>query len=139
VEKGGVGVKILVVEDMQYRIDALRAWHIGADFYVTDNTELAIEWLQALGSFDRIYLDHDLANEHYAVVEADHDQRKYTRLQGTGMDVAEWLRDHPEASPDATIVCHSLNPTGRYRMVMTLIDGGRRGVISQPFSMYTPI
>ena len=51
----------------------------------------AIQFLEAR-TYHTIYLDHDLGTE-----------------PAVGRDVARWLIEHPEQSPDASIIVHSVN------------------------------
>jgi hypothetical protein len=64
-----------------------------------------------------IFLDHDLALEHYELEMADDGL--------TGYVVACWLAEHPERQTEADIIIHSLNFPGSDRMRQCLQDAGR--------------
>jgi CheY-like chemotaxis protein len=114
-------VKILIVEDNSERIDWFHNALTGHEIDVTAAVSVAVAWLAA-GQYDAIFLDHDLAEHHYAY----QDGRPSPYDDETGYAVALWLGANPAASPGARIVVHSMNwPAGR-RMVEALEDGDRK-------------
>jgi CheY-like chemotaxis protein len=108
--------RILIVEDDERR----RSWFDKrfADYQrdTTDDVSVAIQLLLER-DYELIFLDHDLALEHYALEMADDGL--------TGYVVASWLAEHPESQPDAQIIVHSLNYPGSDRMVKCLQRAGR--------------
>jgi CheY-like chemotaxis protein len=89
-------MRILIVEDKQRRVDWFRKKYgpegEGHEIHVTDDPDRAIELLQHLHPFDRLYLDHDLNRE-----------------PKVGRDVSTWLIAHPENNPDLEIITHTVN------------------------------
>ena len=108
--------RILIVEDDVMR----RSWfHQELPQYERDTTHevsVAVDWL-AEREYSLIFLDHDLAEEHYLSEMSDDGLTGYT--------VAEWLAQHPEQQPGAQIIIHSLNYAGAQRMLDVLHDAGR--------------
>ena len=109
--------RVLVVEDDVVR----RAWFerqfARYERDVTDQVTVAIQWL-GQRDYDLIFLDHDLAEEHYFEVMADDGL--------TGYVVAAWLADNPDRQIEAQIIIHSLNYPGSDRMLEVLRSAGRR-------------
>jgi CheY-like chemotaxis protein len=109
--------RILLVEDDNGR----RSWFgnrfTGHELDTTDDVAVAVEWLSSR-EYDLIFLDHDLALEHYAQEMADDGL--------TGYVVAAWLAEHPECQPDCEIIIHSLNFSGSARMQQCLQNAGRK-------------
>jgi CheY-like chemotaxis protein len=108
--------RILIVED-----DYARCLWFQREFarYERDTTldvSVAVNWL-AEREYTLIFLDHDLAEEHYALEMADDGLTGYT--------VAAWLAAHPERQPQAQIIIHSLNYVGAQRMLDVLQSAGR--------------
>jgi len=83
---------------------------------IADNVSQAQELLGA-GSYDAIFLDHDLHPEHYHAASTD-DER-------TGYAIALWLGSHPELQRASTILVHTRNADGAMRMVEELRRAGR--------------
>ena len=73
--------------------------------------------LLSSGSYDAIFLDHDLHPEHYHTDSTD-DER-------TGYAIAAWLCAHPELQRASTILVHTRNADGAMRMVGELRRAGR--------------
>jgi hypothetical protein len=73
--------------------------------------------LLSKGSYDAIFLDHDLHPEHYHAESTD-DER-------TGYAVAAWLCSNPELQKASTILVHTRNADGAMRMVGELRRAGR--------------
>jgi len=73
--------------------------------------------LLSAGSYDAIFLDHDLHPEHYNAESTD-DER-------TGYAVARWLCSNPELQRASTILVHTRNADGAMRMVGELRRAGR--------------
>ncbi|HEV2765356.1 MAG TPA: cyclic-phosphate processing receiver domain-containing protein [Pyrinomonadaceae bacterium] len=88
----------------------------------------AIEYLQT-NLYDAIFLDHDLLPEHY------HAEVLEDKL--TGYEVAEWLASHPERQSSSTIIVHTRNADGAWKMVRKLQDAGRHAEYV-PFPVLSP-
>ena len=73
--------------------------------------------LLSAGSYDAIFLDHDLHPEHYHAESTD-DER-------TGYAVAAWLCANPDLQRASTILVHTRNADGAMRMVGELRRAGR--------------
>lgn len=108
--------RILIVEDDERR----RSWfHKEFAEYERDTTHevsVAVQWLLER-DYVLIFLDHDLAEEHYELEMADDGL--------TGYAVAAWLAEHPECQPATQIIIHSLNYPGSQRMLQCLLNAGR--------------
>jgi CheY-like chemotaxis protein len=108
--------RILIVEDDEIR----RSWFDKkfAQYQrdATHDVSLAVQWLRER-DYALIFLDHDLAEEHYHLEMADDGL--------TGYAVAAWLAEHPESQPAVPIIIHSLNYTGSERMLQCLLSAGR--------------
>ena len=83
---------------------------------IADNVAQAQEMLSA-GSYDAIFLDHDLHPEHYHAESTD-DER-------TGYAIAFWLGANPDLQRASTILVHTRNADGAMRMVEELRRCGR--------------
>jgi len=83
---------------------------------IADNVAQAQQMLRA-GSYDAIFLDHDLHPEHYHAESSD-DER-------TGYAIALWLGANPELQRASTILVHTRNADGAMRMVEELRRCGR--------------
>jgi hypothetical protein len=83
---------------------------------IASNVKEARELLSS-GSYDAIFLDHDLHPEHYNAESTD-DER-------TGYAVAVWLCSNPELQRASTILVHTRNADGAMRMVGELRRAGR--------------
>lgn len=90
-----------------------------------DGDELAIaetvdeaKVLLAEGSYDAIFLDHDLLPHHYESNEHDDSAN-------TGYAIAEWLTEMPELQRAATIIVHTRNADAAIPMVIKLRETGR--------------
>lgn len=70
-----------------------------------------------VGSYDAIFLDHDLHPEHYNAASTD-DER-------TGYAIALWLGSNPDLQKASTILVHTRNADGAMRMVEELRRSGR--------------
>jgi len=72
-------------------------------------------------AFTEIHLDHDLVDEQvYDWMEFD---------ERSGYMIAKWIAEHPEASPEAKIIIHSLNELGAERMNQVLRLAGRKQLV----------
>jgi CheY-like chemotaxis protein len=108
--------RILIVEDDERRCFWFENQFGGHELDVTADVSVAVEWLRSR-EYDLIFLDHDLADEHYDQELADDGL--------TGYVVAAWLAANPEYQPGVQIIIHSLNFAGSDRMRRCLLEAGR--------------
>jgi len=108
--------RILIIEDDERRCSWFSNQFAKFELDTTADVSLAIEWLLQR-EYDLIFLDHDLALEHYEQELADDGL--------TGYAVASWLAEHPECQPGVQIIIHSLNFPGSDRMRQCLQNAGR--------------
>lgn len=108
--------RILIVEDDENRRFWFDSQFAQYERDTTDNVSVAIQWLREQ-EYALIFLDHDLAEEHYHLEMADDGL--------TGYAVAAWLAANPDSQPEAQIIVHSLNYPGSQRMVDCLQTAGR--------------
>jgi len=108
--------RVLVVEDDETRCAWFQQVFSRCHLDMTCDVAEAIKWLRER-EYSIVFLDHDLAKEHYQSAEAD-DER-------TGYAVALWLANNPNCQHKAQIVIHSLNYVGAERMLERLLDAGR--------------
>lgn len=101
-------MRILFVDDEQYRMDTFLSNAIGSSVTFAYNADSAIEILKR-ESFDIIFLDHDLAPEHYASSHPDDKNGQY---------LCRKIMEHDIRVP--WIIVHSLNPQGAARMIEVL-------------------
>lgn len=101
----------LVVEDDLMRWEWFRTQTLRYGRY--GSTALAMTVPAAIrhlenGEYELIFLDHDLGTE-----------------PAVGRDVARWLIEHPDRSPRALIICHSVNAVSGPKIERELIAAGR--------------
>src|SRR5262245_15188793 len=87
------------------------------DFLDIAHNVAEAEQLLSSGSYDAIFLDHDLHPEHYNSDSTD-DER-------TGYAVARWLCTNTDLQRASTILVHTRNADGAMRMVGELRAAGR--------------
>jgi CheY-like chemotaxis protein len=109
--------RILIVEDDERRRSWFQQQFARYQRDETHEVSVATQWLSER-DYSLIFLDHDLAEEHYFVEMADDGLTGYT--------VANWLAQHPDRQVAAQIIVHSLNYTGAQRMVACLRKAGRK-------------
>jgi DNA-binding NarL/FixJ family response regulator len=79
--------------------------------------------------FDIMMLDHDLADEHYAVYNRTvFGQNQKVTVPFTGMVVVDWLIENKDKHHDALIIVHSLNAIARPIMIDKLSKSGFQAV-----------
>jgi|SRR5215813_3248497 len=108
--------RILIVEDDDRRCLWFKEQFAGHELDATADVSVAVEWLRS-HEYDLIFLDHDLADEHYEQELADDGL--------TGYVVAAWLAENPECQRNVQIIIHSLNFAGSERMRLCLRAAGR--------------
>lgn len=109
-------IRVFLLDDDERRHKWFRTRFKGDFLDIADNVTKAQEMLEA-GSYDAIFLDHDLHPEHYHAESTD-DER-------TGYAVALWLGSNPELQRASTILVHTRNADGAMRMVAELRKAGR--------------
>ena len=109
-------IRVFLLDDDERRHKWFKTRFKGDRLDIADNVAKAQEMLEA-GSYDAIFLDHDLHPEHYHAESTD-DER-------TGYAVASWLSSNPELQRASTILVHTRNADGAMRMVAELRKAGR--------------
>ncbi|HEV8369703.1 MAG TPA: cyclic-phosphate processing receiver domain-containing protein [Pyrinomonadaceae bacterium] len=109
-------IRVFLLDDDERRHKWFKTRFKGDVLDIADNVAKAQEMLEA-GSYDAIFLDHDLHPEHYHAESTD-DER-------TGYAVASWLSSNPELQRASTILVHTRNADGAMRMVAELRKAGR--------------
>ena len=109
-------IRVFLLDDDVRRHRWFTARFKGDFIDIANNVKEARELLSA-GSYDAIFLDHDLHPEHYNAGSTD-DER-------TGYAVARWLCSNPELQRASTILVHTRNADGAMRMVAELRQAGR--------------
>src|SRR5687767_11340886 len=98
-------MRVLIVEDADDRIEWFKKFFgEGHTLDITKKTGEAIRWLKE-NEYDAIFLDHDLAPEHYAILGGG--RTEYD--EATGHHVACWIAGNPQNCRGSTIIVHSLN------------------------------
>jgi hypothetical protein len=104
-------IRVFLLDDDKRRHRWFTARFKGDYIDIANNVAEAQELLSA-GSYDAIFLDHDLHPEHYHADSTD-DER-------TGYAVAVWLGSNPKLQRASTILVHTRNADGAIRMVEEL-------------------
>ncbi len=111
-------MRILILEDSEDRNTWFRKKFIGKNVDFAYTATQANKLLET-NLYDVIFLDHDLAEEHYVAMYAVVD----TDLIGTGVDTAKFMAEN-KCSPKAQIIVHSLNTVGSQNIFAILKDAG---------------
>ena len=109
-------IRVFLLDDDTRRHRWFESRFKGDYLDIAENAAQAQEMLND-GSYDAIFLDHDLHPEHYNSDSTD-DER-------TGYAVALWLSSNPEKQRASTILVHTRNADGAMRMVEELRRSGR--------------
>ena len=109
-------IRVFLLDDDVRRHRWFKTRFKGDRLDIAENVNEATELLSS-GSYDAIFLDHDLHPEHYHAESTD-DER-------TGYAVALWLCSNPELQRASTILVHTRNADGAMRMVGELRRAGR--------------
>ncbi|HEY0764367.1 MAG TPA: cyclic-phosphate processing receiver domain-containing protein [Pyrinomonadaceae bacterium] len=109
-------IRVFLLDDDVRRHRWFTARFKGDFIDIASNVKDAQQFLSK-GSYDAIFLDHDLHPEHYHADSTD-DER-------TGYAVAAWLCSNPELQRASTILVHTRNADGAMRMVGELRRAGR--------------
>jgi CheY-like chemotaxis protein len=101
-------LKILVLDDDKGRLSEFRCELIN---HVVDCVETVPETINCLSKeiYDLVFLDHDLGGKQLV-----------PSGPGTGFEVTEWLRDHPDRRPK-NIIIHTLNTGEPYHGAENMI------------------
>lgn len=110
-------IRVFLLDDDRRRHRWFEKRFMGDDLDVAETVEKAIEKLGS-GSYDAIFLDHDLLPHHY-------ESNEHNDFANTGMAVAEWLNENTEFQKAATIIVHTRNADAAIPMVMKLRESGR--------------
>jgi len=110
-------IAVFLLDDDERRHRWFERRFLGDDLSIAETVEDAKELLEK-GSFDAIFLDHDLLPHHYET--NDHDD--YAR---TGYAIAEWLNERSDLQKAATIIVHTRNADAAIPMVQKLRESGR--------------
>ena len=114
-ERGSITVMLLDDDERRHRW--FRKRFAGDIVDIASNVEAAKTFLTQ-GSYDAIFLDHDLLPRHYE--SNDHDD-----FANTGYAIAEFLNERPELQRASTIIVHTRNADAAIPMVMKLRESGR--------------
>ncbi len=109
-------IRVFLLDDDERRHKWFHLRFKGDSVDVAVNVPEALELLGA-GSYDAIFLDHDLLPEHYNSDSTD-DER-------TGYAIARWLSENTQVQRASTIMVHTRNADGAMRMVEELRRSGR--------------
>jgi hypothetical protein len=110
-------ISVFLLDDDRRRHRWFEKRFAGDELVIAETVEEARDHLKS-GSFDAIFLDHDLLPEHYET--NDHDD--YAR---TGYAIAEFLFENPKFQRAATIIVHTRNADAAIRMVEKIRASGR--------------
>ena len=110
-------INVFLLDDDARRHKWFRSRFTGDNLVVAETVEEAKSCL-AEGSFDAIFLDHDLLPHHYESNEHDD-------FANTGLAIAEWLKEREDLHRAATIIVHTRNADAAIPMVLKLRESGR--------------
>ena len=127
-DAGRAPLRVFLLDDDESR----HRWF--ANRFKKDQLDVAVEPSRAIEFLDKnfydvVFLDHDLLPEHY------HAEKLEDKL--TGYEVAEWLADNPRKQPASTIIVHTRNADGAWKMVRRLQEAGRQAEYI-PFTILSP-
>ena len=110
-------ISVMVLDDDERRHRWFRKRFAGDLIDIAATVEEAKVILES-GSYDAIFLDHDLLPHHYE--SNDHDD-----FESTGYAIAEFLNERAELQRAATIIVHTRNADAAIPMVQKLRESGR--------------
>lgn len=110
-------ISVFLLDDDRRRHRWFEKRFEGDDLDIAETVGDAKEYLEK-GSYDAIFLDHDLLPLHYE--SNDHDD-----YANTGYAIAEWLNERSELQRAATIIVHTRNADAAIPMVQKLRESGR--------------
>jgi len=113
-------MKIFILEDDDNRIALFKKRLIrdGRTVIIAKSVREAIEIAPTHAPYDTIFLDHDLAPEHYEDFDPSVQIGEVSERTPDGYDFAKWLVLNVNMVHEGTqIVVHSLNPNGSENMI----------------------
>ncbi len=110
-------ISVMVLDDDERRHRWFRKRFAGDFIDIASTVEEAKKILES-GTYDAIFLDHDLLPHHY--VSNDHND-----FENTGYAIAEFLQERAELQRAATIIVHTRNADAAIPMVQKLRESGR--------------
>ena len=110
-------IRVFLLDDDVRRHKWFEKRFTGDELVVAETVAEAKERL-ADGTYDAIFLDHDLLPHHYQT--NDHGDQA-----NTGMAIAEWLNERDDLHRAATVIVHTRNADAAIPMVMKLREKGR--------------
>ena len=119
-------ITVFLLDDDQRRHRWFAKRFEGDEMDIAEMVAEAKEFLQEY-NYDAIFLDHDLLPHHY-------ESNEHNDFENTGYAIAEWLNENEAINRSATVIVHTRNADGGYRMVEKLRESGRQ-VEYVPFPM----
>ncbi|MBC7900719.1 MAG: hypothetical protein H7070_11780 [Saprospiraceae bacterium] len=119
-------ISVFLLDDDRRRHRWFEKRFDGDELAIAETVDEAKELL-AEGSYDAIFLDHDLLPHHY-------ESNDHGDAANTGYAIAEWLNERPELQRAATVIVHTRNADAAIPMVQKLRETGRN-VEYCPFPM----
>ncbi|MBA2380311.1 MAG: hypothetical protein H0V76_12125 [Blastocatellia bacterium] len=110
-------ISVFLLDDDRRRHRWFEKRFSGDNLAIAENVAEAKELLEQ-GTYDALFLDHDLLPHHYQ--SNDHDD-----YANTGFAIAEWLTLRQELQRAATIIVHTRNADAAIPMVQKLRETGR--------------
>ena len=110
-------MRILIVEDDRWRLEWFKQNLKNHCLYITKDVDDACKALH--NRYDILFLDHDLADEHYISLAAGKEVK-----EGTGYEVAKYIKEN---NINIKTIVHSWNSVGAANILYVLPD-----------SIYTP-
>lgn len=110
-------ISVFLLDDDRRRHRWFEKRFAGDELDIAETVEKAKAFL-AEGSYDAIFLDHDLLPHHYE--SNDHDD-----YANTGFAIAEFLNERSDLQRAATIIVHTRNADAAIPMVQKLRETGR--------------
>jgi hypothetical protein len=110
-------ISIFLLDDDSRRHRWFTKRFSGDELAIAETVEEAKELLHE-GSYDAIFLDHDLLPHHY-------ESNSHDDFASTGYAIAEYLDEKKDLQRAATIIVHTRNSDAGYKMVEKLRESGR--------------
>ncbi len=110
-------ISVFLLDDDERRHRWFQKRFDGDDLDIAETVEEAKELLSE-GSYDAIFLDHDLLPHHY-------ESNEHGDFARTGYAIAEWLDEKRDLQRAATIIVHTRNADAAIPMVQKLRESGR--------------
>lgn len=107
-------MNILVIDDDINRQKAFAKKLIGHNVASAMTFQLGLDALKL--NWDYVYLDHDLAEEHYQDLNG--------KYENTGKDLVKYIIKNKDKYQDTIFVVHTLNPSGGDYMCESLCNAG---------------